>query len=238
MKHPLCAGDPKFEKNYGRDNLWVDRISLEWMHDPTFKRAYQHACADYTALYGAPQYEWRLHILVGLASAASRLHPDSCFVDLGVHEANYAACIREYFGSLPVAHHYLYDSWEGLSDMAHEDEKCVVGSTYADPEIYRRVIRKFSNTNNYTIVRGWLPEALNGDFPRFPISLLSVDLNSAKPEVSCLELLWKLVVGGGYILLDDYGRNPRQRLAVDDFARAREQFVFTLPTGQGLIIKS
>lgn len=136
MKHPLCAGDPKFEKHYGRDNLWVDRISLDWMYEPAFKRAYQSACADYSALYGPPQYEWRLHVLIGLASSASRLHPNSCFVDLGVHEANYAACIKEYFGALPVAHHYLYDSWEGLSDLAHEDEKRIVGSDYLKPDTY------------------------------------------------------------------------------------------------------
>ena len=238
MKHPLCCGDPKFAHNYGRDNLWVDRISLDWMNDSKFRRAYDHACADYTQLYGAPQYEWRLHVLIGLATSASRLNPESCFLDLGVHEGNYALCIKEYFGSLPVSHHYLYDSWEGLSDLATEQEKCVVGSTYSDPSTYRRVLSKFSNDSRYSIVRGWLPNALDNHFPDRPISLLSVDLNSALPEVESIKILWKMVLKGGYILLDDYGRNPAQRLAIDEFAQSANQYVITLPTGQGLMVKS
>lgn len=79
---------------------------------------------------------------------------------------------------------------------------------------------------------------MDSHFPKYPISLISVDLNSAKPEVFSLEVLWHMVLRGGYILLDDYGRNPMQRLAIDEFVLAKDQFVVTLPTGQGLIIKS
>lgn len=238
MKHPLCSGNPKYEINYGRDNLWVDRISLKWMHDEKFRLAYDNACEDYTAIYGAPQYEWRIHVLIGLAFACSKLFPQSCFVDLGVHEANYAMSIYNYFNGLPVLHHYLYDSFEGLLPSSNSFELKTVGSSYSDPAIYERVLAKFADKNQYSIIKGWLPESLEHHCPRYPISLLNVDLNSAYPEIESIKYLWNTVIHGGYVLLDDYGRNPLQRDAIDLFCVEYDQFPITLPTGQGLIIKA
>ena len=71
------------------------------------------------------------------------------------------------------------------------------------------------------------------------ISFLSIDLNSVKPEVECLNILWDRVIKGGAIVLDDYGFPgcEKQKLAHDEFAKSKDCIIMASPTGQGILIK-
>lgn len=66
-------------------------------------------------------------------------------------------------------------------------------------------------------------------------------MNNAKAEISAIEFLWDKLVLGGIIVLDDYAYGEEfreQKNAWDKFAAKKQFKILTLPTGQGLIIKS
>jgi hypothetical protein len=72
------------------------------------------------------------------------------------------------------------------------------------------------------------------------LAFLSIDMNSAEPELAAVRQLWPRLVPGAVVLLDDYGGGPaymRQKNAFDALAQELDFNILALPTGQGLIIK-
>ena len=66
-------------------------------------------------------------------------------------------------------------------------------------------------------------------------------MNNAAAEISAIEYLWGKLVRGGIVVLDDYAYGPEfmnQKTAWDQFASRNGFEILTLPTGQGLIVKS
>lgn len=88
------------------------------------------------------------------------------------------------------------------------------------------------------IVKGILPESIDLNLID-KISFLHIDLNAAVPEVESLRLLWNRVTPGGIIILDDYAQEGRKEQfnAINQLAKELNFDVFSLPTGQGIIIK-
>ena len=73
------------------------------------------------------------------------------------------------------------------------------------------------------------------------LRFLSIDMNCVQPEVDALNFFWDKMVPGGLIVLDDYGfgnSNHEQKKAHDEFATSKNVEILSLPTCQGLIIKS
>lgn len=83
-----------------------------------------------------------------------------------------------------------------------------------------------------------MPETLDGSGLK-KIAYLSIDLNSAQTEMQVVERLWPLLSPGALVLLDDYAfeGHDKQHNAWNDFARANDFEIASLPTGQGLIVK-
>jgi len=65
-------------------------------------------------------------------------------------------------------------------------------------------------------------------------------MNCAEPEVKALDYFWDKIVTGGIVILDDYSQpmHVEQRDAIDRFCLTKNSKVLSLPTGQGLIVKS
>ena len=65
-------------------------------------------------------------------------------------------------------------------------------------------------------------------------------MNIAYPEVAAIEFFWDKLVPGALVVLDDYGwtNNIEQKRAMDAFAAKKGVMILTMPTGQGLLIKS
>ena len=236
--------DSSRNTNYFRDNLWVDRISLNWLHEQRFETSYEEATEEHQKHKSIADIEWRVHILLSLAEAAAKNNPGSMFVDLGVDFGIFPKAIKAYFSGCPVDLHYMYDSFKGLSlKKGHctRDELRESDPYYAElgSTRFEHLRDYFGEDSKYKIIKGWLPDSLKEIPPPKPISLLNIDLNSAWPEISSLIALWPKIVRGGFILLDDYGRNPTQRKSHDQLCmKLNKTQVCTLPTGQGLIIKS
>jgi hypothetical protein len=72
------------------------------------------------------------------------------------------------------------------------------------------------------------------------IAYLHLDMNCSPPEVAAADYFWNRLVPGAFVLLDDYAyRGYRaQKIAMDSFAASQQTEILSLPTGQGLLIKS
>ena len=90
------------------------------------------------------------------------------------------------------------------------------------------------------VVKGKVPNSLR-EVQLGKISYLSIDMNNAKAEIAAIEYLWKRLVVGAVVVLDDYAYGEEfrnQKNAWDEYAKAMNFEILTLPTGQGLIIKN
>jgi hypothetical protein len=97
----------------------------------------------------------------------------------------------------------------------------------------------FKEFHNVHFLQGLVPECLDR-LEVEKISFLHIDLNSPKPEIAALSLLWDRLIKGGILLLDDYGGPNRkdQHDAMNDFALRHSFEILQMPSGQGLAIKN
>jgi O-methyltransferase len=72
------------------------------------------------------------------------------------------------------------------------------------------------------------------------ICYLSIDLNCVEPSIAAADHFWPLMTAGAAMILDDYGFAGflDQKTAFDAWARRTGVEILTLPTGQGLVLKS
>ena len=71
------------------------------------------------------------------------------------------------------------------------------------------------------------------------IAYLHMDLNNAIAEMETIEAIWDRITPGAPIVLDDYafGGHEAQYEAWNAFGKEKDHPIFTLPTGQGLMLK-
>ena len=200
---------------------------------------------SYDAYHAPGNIAWRLHTLVWAAENAAKLSGD--FVECGVFKGDFSWVISEMlaFGKLPKTF-FLYDSFAGFSESISAPEDfpdepnfyAEANIIYSDPTLYPNVQKRFAHLPNIKVIKGFVPEVLDGTAPE-KIAFLHIDLNSPGAEVAALEILFDHVVSGGYVVFDDYGwfAARKQKDAIDAFFAPRGYSVLELPTGQGLVIK-
>lgn len=206
---------------WGRNNSMLD--------DGPFVEAWQASTTDDPI---GQAIVWRRYILACAAYHAVQLDGD--FVECGCYRGTGIKIVTDYLGgaSFPKAF-WGYDLFEHSADDAHH------AMPDHGPDLFRQVTERFAGYPTVRIVRGRIPEALEGQSPA-RIAYLHIDLNQAPAEIAALEALFDRVVPGGIVILDDYEwalAYRGQKLAEDPWFEARSYRVFPLPTGQGLVIK-
>ena len=229
---------------YAQDGL-ISVHSHAFLQDPAFIEAYARGVK---AIGGADTYQWhwRIHIGLWAAKVASRLDGD--FVECGVNKGFLSSAIMEYLGWNSLDRDfYLLDTFAGLDERFISDSERKDGALQKNAENLRSgfyvrqvdgVRANFAQWPRARIVEGAIPETLERVTAR-KVAYLHLDMNCAPPEVAALAHFWDRLVAGAPVLLDDYAYlgYTAQKLAMDEFARARGVTVCSLPTGQGLIIK-
>lgn len=215
----------------------LSRHSRDFLEDPDFIRAYDRgieACGDLG-------WRWRVHIGLWAASTAVRLPGD--FVECGVNHGFLSTAIMEFLDWDRVGKQFwLLDTFEGIDvSQLEEDElaaarKRQARMNLADADSVRAWFSQWQNVN---IIEGSVPTTLplvQAD----EIAYLHLDMNSSAPEVAALEYFWEHLVPGAFVLLDDYGYRgyEPQRSALNALARRRHVRIASLPTGQGLLIRT
>ncbi len=231
---------------------WGDRLltldkSFSFMADPKSRAAYESIRGShfYDQYGGSHTIAWRLNTLCWAARCA--LRTGGAFVECGVFKGDMSWVVGEVIGFERMPAMYLFDSFEGFSPQWSSKEDYPDNSGYlefadgiykGDGRLYESVRDRFAPHPNVTVVRGFLPEALQqATIDR--IGLLHVDLNAPRPEVAVIEALFGRVVPGGMIVLDDYGWAVfhKQKEAHDALGARLGYDILELPTGQGLIVK-
>lgn len=228
---------------YDQDGL-RSQHNHEFMDDPAFRAAYargvQAAGMDY-------QWHWRVHVGLWAARCAAQNQGD--FVECGVAKGFMSSAIMSYLNWDATGRiFYLLDTFSGidvryvsageiedgiLEKNAHLIEVGLYSTSAED------VIRNFSEWKNARVIVGPVPDTLD-QIQSTSISYLHLDMNCAPPEIAAIEFLWSRLAPGAIILLDDYAYHGyrHQKLAMDAFAEAHGVRVLSLPTGQGLMLKS
>lgn len=235
-----------------RSVFWGDRLltldkSAGFKDNPRFATVMREVASD----TGATQYRsldgiaWRLNTLVWAAHDALRVPGD--FVECGVYHGDMSWVVSDLVDIGAAGRtFYLYDTFEGFSPQysssadfpAAPEFFSVADRGYRTPGLYETVCGRFASKPYVKVIKGVVPDILYTVAPR-QIAFLHVDMNSARPEIGALELLFDRVSSGGLIVFDDYGwlLHKRQKDAHDGFMAARGYEILELPTGQGLLLK-
>lgn len=210
-----------------------------FLDDPRFRAAYDRGVAA-AGDYG---WHWRVHIGLWAAETAARLDGD--FVECGVNRGFLSSAIMKHldWDSLGKMF-YLLDTFEGIDPEQSADElERLRNAKHIDEGFYvtdlKAVEKNFAEWKNVRIVKGPVPDTLS-EISSEIIAFLHIDMNHAAPEVAALRTLWPRIAKAGIILLDDYayfGYRP-QKEAMDALGEELGFSVASLPTGQGLIIRT
>ena len=219
-------------------NMWdvISTKNCEFMRDPEFMKGFQAANKqEYHLNYGG----WVAYINQWASHHAKRLKGD--FVECGVHKARFAMSNMIYinFKTLVDRRYYLFDTFCGLAkDFCSQEELSTYKGIYSE-DTYEFVKNSFKDFSNVVIVRGPVPTTLAA-VKIDQVAYLSIDMNCVLPELEALKYFWPKMVKAGIVILDDYAQigHEKQKKALDDFATSEGVKILSLPTGQGMIIKS
>jgi hypothetical protein len=234
---------PKLNQPYDYDGIYSVHNHDFMLHTDflaAYERGVQASGMDY-------QWYWRVH--VGLWAARSSLRVDGDFVECGVNRGFLSSAIMHSLDWDKTGRtFYLLDTFAGRDERflsKKEKEGGVMGKNRRELEsgfytsTLESVRKNFSEWSNKKIVVGSIPETLGG-ITAGKIAFLHIDLNCSPPEVAAIDALWDRIEKGGIILLDDYayhGYQP-QKEGLDAWASPKGIPIASLPTGQGLIIKT
>jgi hypothetical protein len=230
---------------------WGDRLltldkSAGFKGEPGFAAAFAaiRGSHHYDQYDGPDSIAWRLNTLVWAARYGLRTGGD--LVECGTFKGDMAWVVVRTLGAERIPRFWLFDSFEGFSPDHSSAEDFpdnpgfldFANGFYRQTGLYEYVRDRFAAFANVTLVRGFLPDALNGAEPE-RIGFLHIDLNSPRAEIAVLERLFDRVVPGGVVVFDDYGWKMfhKQKEAEDDFMRGRGYEILEMPTGQGLVVK-
>lgn len=229
---------PKKEVTYANDLLYTFH-NADFISEPRFAEAYRLCKQLGGKLLDGYDIQWRVHVLCWSAAHGAKLEGD--FVDCGVYTGFCTHAVMHFvnFGALNKKY-YLMDTFGGLDERfstpyeMQRNQKLGYSST---GDLYRQVQETFKDFN-VKVIKGAIPETLAQAIPE-KVAFLSIDMNTAAPEVAAMEHFWPRMTSGAMIVLDDYGYPGciNQKLAHDEWARSKGVQVLSLPTCQGLIIK-
>ena len=228
---------------YACDSLFTSNND-GFREKPFFKAAYGRG-VEASAGFD-PQIEWRIHVALWAARAASRLPGD--FVECGVNAGFTSSAIMHRLNWQDTdKRFYLIDTFNGPVLSQYSPDEVGRGRLQAAEDAMAkgayvtsvdRVRANYSEWPNVEIIQGVVPDVL----PTLGIqqvAFLHLDMNCAYPERAALEHFWDLLSPHAMVLFDDYAYfgNDCLAQAIDSAAGSLGTEVLSLPTGQGLIVK-
>ena len=242
----LLLKDHKFfivKKNSYNEDALATNVITDFLENKKFLSNYQKA-AQGTNL----EIRYRAYIVNYFAEYALNLFKKKrgCFIELGVHKALLSKFIvlnNKFKKNLIF---YLFDTYKGIP-MKNLIEKNKTHIKFLNKNIYSVdtfdfVKKKFKKFPFVKLVRGNLPDSLNNKNINLKnIQFLHIDLNNAYPEIESIKKLYKNILPGAPVILDDYCFSKSyimQKNCWDKFAKEKKFKILSLPTGQGIFFKN
>jgi hypothetical protein len=212
--------------------------NADFLRDPRFIAAYERGIE---AVGGDYRFRWRVH--VGLWAAATAIRLDGDFVECGVNRGFMSSAIMHYLDwNRRDRRFFLLDTFKGLDgDLLTEEERRLGKSSdyLGYTECFAEVQENFAEFDNAILIRGSVPSTLP-QADTDAVAYLHIDMNCVAPEVAAIEHFWPRLLPGAIVLLDDYGSPgyEPQKDGMDGFAREHDLEILSLPTGQGMLVKT
>jgi len=215
--------------HYFEDGMATAHVA-DFLVDPKFKRSYEQGIK--TGSWHGNNLRWRVYNACWAASQALFLPGD--FVECGVNRGGISRAVMEYIDfSSQDRQFFLLDTYKGSVDVAEPNQLDY-------QECYEDVLKTFVPFPNARVIRGLVPSTL-ASVNSETICYLSIDMNNPEPEIAALRFFWPRLVSGAVVLLDDYAYSEHYRSsknAMDALGAELGFHVLTMPTGQGMIIKT
>lgn len=183
----------------------------------------------------------RLASLRLIASEINEKNLDGCVAELGVYKGRFAVEINKLF---PYKKLYLFDTFEGFFSQDIDIEKSNEYSSakkgdFSDTSI-DLVKNKLPYKEQAVFVKGYFPESIKEDLPRF--CFVSLDTDLYKSTYEGLKVFYPKLVKGGVIIIHDYNSTqfPGVKKAVKEFCKENNIFVVPLSDmhGSAVLIKN
>ena len=114
----------------------------------------------------------------------------------------YLICLQNHLNEEFEKHHFVFDSFEGLSQPGTKDgDHWYAGALEVPEEIVRQNLNPFTK---FTLYKGWIPERFDEVSDR-KFSFVHIDVDLYQPTADSMAFFYQRMVNGGIILCDDYG---------------------------------
>jgi O-methyltransferase len=159
--------------------------------------------------------------------------------EAGVYRGGVARMLRALMihGGTTDATLRLFDSFAGLPESRAGIDFHKQGE-FSDTSLPE--VRAFIGEDPFIDYRqGWIPNTFCG-LDHSIIRLAHVDVDLYESTLNCLAHIYPKLALGGVIVLDDYGfvSCPGVRRAVDEFFLDKPDLPLTLPSGQGMVVRT
>jgi O-methyltransferase len=148
----------------------------------------------------------------------------------------YLICLQNHLNEEFEKHHFVFDSFEGLSQPGTKDgDHWYAGALEVPEEIVRQNLNPFTK---FTLYKGWIPERFDEVSDR-KFSFVHIDVDLYQPTADSMAFFYQRMVNGGIILCDDYGFGtcPGATQAVNSFLTDKPEKILNLSAGGGFLIK-
>lgn len=157
--------------------------------------------------------------------------------ECGVYKGSTSFLIcRDNARSRQTRHHFMFDSFEGISQPGeHDGGYWAEGDLATAREVAERTLARFDDK---TFLVGWIPSRFDEvSDRRFSFVHLDVDLHD--PTRDGIEFFYDRLNDGGVLLCDDYGSEfcPGTTRACDEFLADKPEKMIALSPGGGFFIR-
>lgn len=244
LRQALQDFDSQPKYDYDADGLRVWGKNTEFMRNERFATAYL-AGINTGHKFGQPGIDigiqWRVSTCCWASTHGMKLDGD--FVECGVNTGIMSMAICHYVNFANSGKKfYLFDTFAGIpieQTVVEERENAKNhNNSYYTECCYELTKANFASLSNVKLVKGKVPDTLNlVDIDK--VSYLHIDMNVAYAELEAIKHFWPKLVSGAIVVLDDYGWTAQacQKRVLDEFVQNYGVEIYTVPTGQGILIK-
>jgi hypothetical protein len=226
---------------YAEDGLITNHLPV-FLEDCKFMESYKKGVATGALEHHRGQITWRAYLNVKLAQRALSIPGD--FVECGVGKGLYSKTICEYLNfNLIPRKFYLFDTFRGIPieklDKSEVETALRFNANAYLGDYFDQASETFYMFENVKLVKGSLPEMLDGISFDDGIAYLQIDMNNADAEIKTLQKLLPFINSGGVIIFDDFAYGPEFAVSRRLISKYSDEYglqIITMPTGQGVIL--
>lgn len=174
--------------------------------------------------------------LVALQIEKNNVH--GAIAECGVFRGDFTIVIDRVFSNKIM---YLFDSFEGFSQSDIKQDLTIKNDRGESDKFKETseefVLERLHNKSNKKIIKkGYFPDSF--DLINEKFSFVSIDFNLYKPVKDALDIFYKNLEKGGYILVSDYSAPfyEGSKKAVDEWCRVNEKNIIPIPDFYGSVI--